>query len=91
MGVQETIHDTGAERARFREMKQGTAEDWAIIGGEYRAFAKGLPDRVLDHLRLLGVGGLHQIDAVLVVHLGRHAQRAPAHSHVAATLALSTQ
>ena len=53
MGVQETIHDTGAERARFREMKQGTAEDWAIIGGEYRAFAKGLPDRVLDHLRLL--------------------------------------
>ncbi|MEC9068235.1 MAG: HD domain-containing protein [Pseudomonadota bacterium] len=42
-----------AERARFREMKQGTAEDWAIIGGEYRAFARGLPDRVLDHLRLL--------------------------------------
>ena len=41
------------ERARFREMKEGTAEDWAIIGGEYRAFAKGLPDRVLNHLRLL--------------------------------------
>ena len=52
MGVQETIHETGAERARFREMKQGTAEDWAIIGGEYRAFAKGLPDRVLDHARI---------------------------------------
>ena len=29
------------------------SEDWAIIGSEYRAFAKGLPDRVLDHLRLL--------------------------------------
>ncbi len=41
------------ERARFREMKEGTAEDWAIIGGEYRAFAKGLADRVLDHLKLL--------------------------------------
>ncbi|MFW2349628.1 HD domain-containing protein [Qipengyuania sp.] len=53
MGVQETIDEAGAERARFREMKQGTAEDWAIIGGEYRAFAQGLPDRVLDHLKLL--------------------------------------
>lgn len=46
------LHRTGGQ-AKFREMKQGTAEDWAIIGGEYRAFAKGLPDRVLDHLRLL--------------------------------------
>ena len=53
MGVQDTIDEAGAERARFREMKQGTAEDWAIIGGEYRAFAQGLPDRVLDHLKLL--------------------------------------
>ncbi len=53
MGVQETIDETGAERAKFREMKQGTAEDWAIIGGEYRAFAQGLPDRVLEHLKLL--------------------------------------
>ncbi|WP_370190147.1 HD domain-containing protein [Qipengyuania sp.] len=53
MGVQETIDEAGAERAKFREMKQGTAEDWAIIGGEYRTFAKGLPDRVLDHLKLL--------------------------------------
>lgn len=48
----EQAHDT-AERARFREMKEGTAEDWALIGSQYRAFAKGLPDRVLDHLRLL--------------------------------------
>ena len=53
MGVQETIDEAGPGRAKFREMKQGTADDWAIIGGEYRAFAKGLPDRVLDHLRLL--------------------------------------
>ena len=53
MGVQENIGDSVAERAKFREMKEGTAEDWTIIGGEYRAFAKGLPDRVLDHLKLL--------------------------------------
>jgi predicted HD phosphohydrolase len=48
----EIAHDA-VERARFREMKEGTREDWAIIGAEYMAFAKGLPDRVLDHLRLL--------------------------------------
>ena len=53
MGIQENIEHSAAERAKFREMKEGTAEDWAIIGGEYRAFAKGLPDRVLDHLKLL--------------------------------------
>ena len=57
MGVQETIDEAGPGRAKFREMKQGTADDWAIIGGEYRAFAKGLPDRVLDHLRLSGERG----------------------------------
>ena len=48
----DTLH-SAQERAKFREMKEGTAQDWAIIGSEYRAFAKGLPDRVLDHLRLL--------------------------------------
>ena len=41
------------ERAKFSEMKQGTTEDWAIIGGEYRKFAKCVADRVLDHLKLL--------------------------------------
>lgn len=45
--------DQAIERAKFREMKEGTAEDWAIIGDEYREFAKGLPDRVLEHLKLL--------------------------------------
>jgi predicted HD phosphohydrolase len=34
-------------------MKDGTKEDWAIIGGEVKAFAEGLPDRILQHLRLL--------------------------------------
>jgi len=41
------------ERAKFTRMTEGTAEDWAIIGSEYRAFAKGVADRVLDHLKLL--------------------------------------
>lgn len=45
-------HDM-AEQARFRAMKEGTAEDWAVIGREYGAFARGLPDRVLAHLKLL--------------------------------------
>ncbi len=43
----------GKARAAFRAMDEGTAADWQIIGGEYRAFAKGLPDRVLAHLKLL--------------------------------------
>ncbi|GAA4047728.1 HD domain-containing protein [Parerythrobacter jejuensis] len=41
------------ERAKFRQMKEGTADDWAIIGKGYREHSKGLADRVLDHLRLL--------------------------------------
>ncbi len=48
----EMAHDA-AERAKFREMKHGTQEDWTIIGGEYMAFAQRLPERVLEHLKLL--------------------------------------
>ncbi len=54
--TEDTLADSlhgAAERAKFREMKEGTQEDWALIGGEYMAFAKGLPDRVLKHLKLL--------------------------------------
>ena len=50
--TEDTLHGA-AERAKFREMKEGTQEDWALIGGEYMAFAQGLPDRVLAHLKLL--------------------------------------
>jgi predicted HD phosphohydrolase len=50
--TEDTMHGA-AERAKFREMKEGTREDWALIGGEYMAFAQGLPDRVLAHLKLL--------------------------------------
>jgi predicted HD phosphohydrolase len=40
-------------RARFTTMERGTADDWAIIGSHFPAFAGGLADRVLDHLKLL--------------------------------------
>jgi predicted HD phosphohydrolase len=39
--------------AAFRHMREGTGQDWAIIGNEVGPFAKGLPGRLLDHLRLL--------------------------------------
>lgn len=53
MEVSEQTRHGIAERAKFREMKEGTAEDWALIGGNFREFARGLPDRVLKHLTLL--------------------------------------
>ena len=52
----DTHADTHAdthERAQFSAMNEGTAEDWAIISRDYMAFAGGLPDRVLKHLKLL--------------------------------------
>lgn len=41
-------------RARFHAMVDGTKEDWDIIAAEAMRSAVGLPDRVMDHLRLLG-------------------------------------
>ncbi len=40
-------------RAKFRSMTEGTAEDWALIAGEFGPFAVQGGRRVLDHLRLL--------------------------------------
>lgn len=45
-----TEHET---RAQFASMREGTAEDWAIIGGHFKDFSAKLGTRVLDHLRLL--------------------------------------
>jgi predicted HD phosphohydrolase len=42
-----------APRATFRSMADGTAEDWAVIAPQFFGYGAGLPDRVLDHLRLL--------------------------------------
>ncbi len=40
-------------RAKFRNFEAGTQADWAVIAGQYGAFAQKLPDRVLTHLNLL--------------------------------------
>ena len=40
-------------RANFILMQDSTREDWQLIGGEFAHFVKGLPDRVMTHLKLL--------------------------------------
>ena len=45
--------DTAQHRATFIDMQHSTADDWRIIGAEFRPFAAALPDRILAHLRLL--------------------------------------
>jgi len=40
-------------RAQFTAMTEGTAEDWKIIGDHFREFSKDLPNRIIDHLKLL--------------------------------------
>lgn len=52
-GSENAAGNAAPERAKFREMKEGTAEDWALIAGHFREFAGGVAGRVLDHLRLL--------------------------------------
>jgi len=41
------------ERATYRRMSESTKRDWEIIGAHAAAFNKDLPNRILDHLRLL--------------------------------------
>lgn len=48
-----STHDENAPRAGFAAMEEGTAEDWGVIASQFGPFAKKLPERVLDHLRLL--------------------------------------
>ena len=45
--------DAGAPRAKFREMLEGTKQDWDIIAEQARGFNKGLAERVINHLKLL--------------------------------------
>ncbi|WP_394782181.1 HD domain-containing protein [Undibacterium sp.] len=40
-------------RANFTRMQDSTQQDWQLIGGEFREFSKGLPDRVIKHLQIL--------------------------------------
>lgn len=48
-----TTSRTPAARATFTTMEAGSAEDWAIIATEFGRYARGVPDRVLAHLKLL--------------------------------------
>lgn len=45
--------DITQDRATFTHMKDGTVEDWQAIGDCFRRFGKGLPDRIIAHLKLL--------------------------------------
>ena len=47
--TEHAVHD----RASFTDMQHSQADDWRIIGAEFRTFAAHVPDRVLAHLRLL--------------------------------------
>ena len=40
-------------RAQFTAMTESTAEDWKMIGDHFREFSKDLPNRIIDHLKLL--------------------------------------
>ena len=40
-------------RANFLRMQDSTREDWQLIGAEFAQFTRGLPDRVMAHLKLL--------------------------------------
>lgn len=41
------------DRATFKAMVDSTQDDWNIILNEQRAFISKLPDRIMQHLRLL--------------------------------------
>jgi len=46
-------HSMSEESAKFHAMTEGTAEDWKIIGKALEPLARGLPDRILTHLKML--------------------------------------
>jgi predicted HD phosphohydrolase len=48
-----SIDQQAHPRASFDSMETSTQEDWKIIVSQFMPYAKALPDRVLDHLRLL--------------------------------------
>ena len=52
-----------AARTTFTSMRDATREDYQVIGKHSLAFFSGLPDRVLQHLRLLaGDTGGYAVD-----------------------------
>lgn len=58
-----THPDTDRPRATFSAMTEATQEDWSRIAAAMADHCPGLPDRVIDHLRLLeGDFGGFQVD-----------------------------
>ena len=47
------MNEISNERAKFSQMTDGSAADYKIISDNFKVFSKELPDRVLDHLKLL--------------------------------------
>ena len=47
------MNEAVSPRAKFHHMKDGTLEDWTIIGAEVQEFSKTLYQRIIDHLLLL--------------------------------------
>ena len=41
------------DRATFTRMEDSTRDDWRAIGAEFAGFSRGLPDRLLAHLKVL--------------------------------------
>ena len=41
------------QRASYRTMAESTKEDWEIIGSYATGFNADLPNRILDHLKML--------------------------------------
>lgn len=40
-------------QAQFTDLQHSKAEDWKVIGDDFKAYAAGLPARILAHLKLL--------------------------------------
>src|SRR5258706_7422542 len=66
------------KRATFTTMAKCTAEDWSAIGESFVPFAQKLPERILQHLRLLDgdYGGFavdrlqHSLQTATLAHRG---------------------
>ena len=56
----------------FRQMKDGTAEDYALLDQSERDFAVGLPDRILETLQRLD----HSLEGYPLSRLGHVLQTA---------------
>src|SRR6201992_2581983 len=65
-----------SDRAQFRARSEGTQEDWMKIAVASQEFGRGLPDRVLSHLKMLegDCGGFpvdrmeHSLQAATLAH-----------------------